>query len=70
VLGVDRASGTVELEHEPIPTLQWPRMSMEFMVEDKAALAKLKKGDAVEFELRAKPDADGNHVISKIGGKP
>jgi len=38
-------------------------------VEDRVALAKLKKGDAVEFELRAKPDAEGNYVISKIGGK-
>ena len=70
VLGVDRATGTVELDHEPIPSLQWPRMSMEFMVEDRAALAKLKKGDAVEFELRAKPEAEGNYVISKIGAKP
>jgi hypothetical protein len=39
-------------------------------VEDKAQLAKLKKGDAVEFELRPKPDADGNYVISRIGGRP
>jgi len=69
VLGVDRATGTVELDHEAIPSLQWPRMSMAFIVEDRAALAKLKKGDAVEFELRAKPDAEGNYVISKIGGK-
>ena len=40
---------------------------MGFLVEDKAQLARLKKGDAVEFELRAKPDADGNYVISRIG---
>ena len=59
--------GRVELDHEPIPSLQWPSMTMEFMVEDKAQLARLKKGDAVEFELRAKPDADGNYVISRIG---
>jgi membrane fusion protein, copper/silver efflux system len=70
VLEVDPAKGRVELDHEPIPTLQWPRMTMGFLVEDKAQLAKLKKGDAVEFELRAKPDADGNYVISRIGGKP
>jgi membrane fusion protein, copper/silver efflux system len=70
VLDVDPTKGRVDLDHEPIPTLQWPRMTMGFMVEDKAQLAKLKKGDAVEFELRAKPDADGNYVISRIGGKP
>jgi Cu/Ag efflux protein CusF len=45
-------------------------MTMGFVVEDKAQLARLKKGDRVEFELRAKPDKDGKYVISKIGGKP
>jgi Cu(I)/Ag(I) efflux system membrane fusion protein len=70
VVSVDAAGGHVELDHEAIPSLQWPRMTMGFMVENKAQLAKLKKGDAVEFELRAKPDADGSYVISRIGGKP
>jgi membrane fusion protein, copper/silver efflux system len=70
VLAVDPAAGRVELEHEAIPAMQWPRMTMGFLVEDKAQLAKLKKGDAVEFELRPKPDPAGNYVISKIGAKP
>ena len=50
--------------------MQWPKMKMGFTVEDKSQLAALKKGDAVEFELRAKPDQDGNYLISKIGRKP
>ena len=70
VVAVDAAAGRVELDHEPIPSMQWPRMTMGFRIEDKTQLAKLKKGDVVEFELRAKPDSDGNYVISKIGGKP
>jgi membrane fusion protein, copper/silver efflux system len=70
VVAVDAAGGHVELDHEAIPALQWPRMTMGFMVENKAQLAKLKKGDVVEFELRAQPDADGSYVISRIGGKP
>jgi membrane fusion protein, copper/silver efflux system len=70
VLAVDPARGRVELDHEPIASMQWPRMTMGFVVEDRTQLARLKKGDAVEFELRAKPDADGNYVISRIGGKP
>ena len=69
VLSIDAAAGRVELDHDPIASMQWPRMTMGFLVEDKARLAKLKKGDVVEFELRAKPDADGNYVISRIGGK-
>jgi len=70
VVAVDAAGGHVELDHEAISSLQWPRMTMGFMVENKAQLAKLKKGDVVDFELRAKPDADGSYVISRIGGKP
>jgi Cu(I)/Ag(I) efflux system membrane fusion protein len=70
VLSIDAAGGRVEIDHEPIPALKWPRMTMEFVVEDKAQLSKLKKGEAVEFEMRAKPDAQGNWVISRIGGKP
>jgi len=67
---VDAAKGLVELDHEPIPSMQWPKMKMGFRVEDKAQLARLKKGEAVEFELRGKPDPEGNYVISKIGPKP
>jgi hypothetical protein len=42
------------------------------MSEDKAQLSGLKKGDVVEFEVRPKPDKDGNYVVAKIakaGGK-
>jgi Cu(I)/Ag(I) efflux system membrane fusion protein len=64
---MDAKAGRIELEHEPIPAMQWPAMSMGFIVEDKAQLAGLKKGDVVEFEVRPKPDADGNYLVPKIG---
>ena len=66
VTGVDAVRGRVELDHEPIPSLKWPRMTMEFTVGDKAALARLKKGDAVEFELRGESDKDGDYRIDKL----
>jgi membrane fusion protein, copper/silver efflux system len=69
VVSVDAAGGHVELEHEAIASLQWPGMTMGFAVEDRKQLAKLKKGDAVEFELRGKPDKDGHYVISRIGAR-
>ena len=69
VLEVDVQKGRVELDHEPIASLQWPKMTMGFLVEDKSQLAPLKKGDVVEFELRPKPDAEGNYVISRIRAK-
>ena len=70
VTEIDAAAGRVALDHEAIPSLQWPRMTMEFQVADKAQLARLKKGQTVEFELRAKPEPDGSYVISSIGGQP
>jgi Cu(I)/Ag(I) efflux system membrane fusion protein len=72
VTAVDAAKGRVELDHEPIPSLKWPRMTMEFVVSDKAALARLRKGDRIEFELRGEADKDGDHRIENItsgGGK-
>ena len=67
---VDAGKGRVELDHEPIPSLQWPKMKMGFVVENRAQLAVIKKGDAVEFELRPRPEPDGSYVISRIGRKP
>ena len=71
VVAVDQASGRIELDHEPIPSIQWPRMTMGFGVHDKSQLGAIKKGDAVDFELAPKPDKDGNYLIQKIapGGK-
>ena len=66
VTEVDAAAGRVELDHEPMPSLQWPSMTMGFAVRDRSQLEALKPGDRVEFELQAKPDADGNYVIERI----
>ena len=70
VTGVEADKGRVEIDHEPMPSLKWPRMTMEFVSEDKAALAKLKKGDAVEFELKGEPNPAGDHVLLGIRKKP
>jgi len=66
VTNIDPGKSRVEIDHDPIPALQWPAMKMGFPVADKGQLARLKKGDAVVFELRGKPDRDGEHVIEKI----
>ena len=72
VLSVDAPSGYVELDHDPIASLQWPGMSMGFKAEDKAQLSSIKAGDRVEFELYAKPSKDGDFILRSIrrgGGK-
>ena len=61
--------GRIEVEHEAIPSLKWPAMTMEFIVADKTVLRTLRKGDAVEFELAAKPTPENDYVIERIERK-
>ena len=60
------ARGRVELEHEPIASLKWPKMTMEFAVEDPGTLAHFKRGDLVEFEVRGEPNKDGDYVLRRL----
>jgi Cu(I)/Ag(I) efflux system membrane fusion protein len=66
VTEVDPAKGRVELDHGPIASMKWPAMKMGFAVKDKGELARLKKGDSVQFELQGKPNAEGDYLIEKI----
>jgi Cu(I)/Ag(I) efflux system membrane fusion protein len=63
---VEPATGRVELEHGPIPTLKWPSMTMGFALADPKQASGLKSGDAVEFELGGEPNKDGAYVIVRI----
>ena len=69
VNAIDAGTGFIELDHEPIPSMKWPSMTMGFVVENKAELGGLKAGDAVEFEMRPKPNPDGDFVITRIAPK-
>ena len=60
----ETAKGTVTLAHDPIKSLNWPAMTMDFRVSDKAGLAKLKPGQKIEFELVE--EKKGSYVISRI----
>ena len=66
VLSVDPASGRVELDHDPIASLKWPRMTMGFQAEDKSQLASIKPGDRVEFELYAEVKKEGEFTLRSI----
>jgi len=69
VLSVDPPSGYIELDHDPIASLQWPRMKMGFQAEDKSQLSSLKKGDVVEFELSPEPNKEGEFTLHRIQKK-
>lgn len=44
-------SAKVTLKHEPVPSLDWPSMTMGFSVRDKALLGGFVEGETVEVEF-------------------
>ena len=64
VNSVDIQGAKVNLSHEAIPSLNWPKMTMSFKVSDKQGLAMLKPGQHVDFELSEKDK--GQYVVTKI----
>ena len=69
VVSVDRAKLRIKLAHEPIKSLDWPGMTMEFSVARAALLDGIKEGDAVQFELGKTKPEDSVWVIVKINRK-
>jgi Cu/Ag efflux protein CusF len=41
-------------------------MTMRFAVADRRQLAEVKRGDTVEFDIRAQPNPEGYYVIEKL----
>jgi membrane fusion protein, copper/silver efflux system len=54
VVAVD--AGIVTLEHEAVPALKWPPMTMPFKLADRALAKSLKKGQTVEFSFAKEGD--------------
>ncbi|WP_431273212.1 copper-binding protein [Variovorax ureilyticus] len=48
---IDAKAGMVTVAHEPVPSMNWPAMTMDFKVKDKALLDKFADGQNVEFEF-------------------
>ena len=61
---VDAKAGKLNITHEPIASLGWDGMTMDFEVQDKAMLANLKKGQKITFTLVEA--RKGKYVISEI----
>ncbi|MFT4173793.1 MAG: copper-binding protein, partial [Rhodocyclaceae bacterium] len=45
-------NGSITLQHEPIPALQWPAMTMAFELATPDLTQGLHSGDNVQFQLR------------------
>lgn len=64
VRSVDAGAGTAKITHDPIKSLKWPKMTMDFRAADPALLNSLEPGMEVDFEIIK---ADGGYRITKIG---
>lgn len=61
---VDAGSGALVITHEPVPSLNWPAMTMEFVPSNDAVAKAARPGDAIRFEfVERKP---GEWVVTKM----
>ncbi|RLJ68513.1 efflux RND transporter periplasmic adaptor subunit [Sulfurisoma sediminicola] len=61
---IDSKAGTVTVTHEPVASLKWPAMTMEFVPANPSLVAGFKPGAAISFEfVERKP---GEWVITKL----
>lgn len=51
VTAIDKAAGTVTIQHGPIAAIEWPSMTMAFKADPPALLDTVKVGDRVAFDL-------------------
>ncbi|WP_020407226.1 copper-binding protein [Hahella ganghwensis] len=54
----------VNISHEPIAELKWPKMRMNFKTDSDVDLSSLKLGQKVQFMLEV--DGDNNYLIREI----
>jgi len=61
---VDAKTGTLLITHEPVESLKWPKMTMEFVPANESLAKKLAPGAAIEFDfVERKP---GEWVVTKM----
>ena len=65
VKAVDASAGTVTLDHQPIPGVGWPAMTMTFKAASRELLSGIKPGDKVAFSVRIEGDNNQVTAISK-----
>jgi Cu(I)/Ag(I) efflux system protein CusF len=64
---IDFDAEKINISHEAIKSLKWPKMTMDFKVQDKSALAGLKSGMKVSFELAK--FSDGYRITKIVAAK-
>jgi Cu(I)/Ag(I) efflux system membrane fusion protein len=60
---VEMDAGSITLDHEPVPALKWPAMTMPFQLAQPDLAKGLKAGDAVRFRFKQQGD---EHIVTTI----
>ena len=63
VKSVNAEKGTVTIDHDPVPSMKWPRMTMAFKPKDKKLLQTLKPGQKIDFDFEQRGK---DYVITRI----
>ena len=61
---IDAESGSVTISHQPIASLKWPAMKMDFMLANPSLVSGLKPGAAISFEFVER--SPGEWVITSL----
>ena len=64
VVAIDVAAGTVTLAHQPIASLKWPAMTMDFALGDAALAKQLKPGAKIHFWFEER--GEGEWTITRV----
>ena len=64
VNAVDPAQHKINLSHQPIPSLGWPAMTMDFPVAPSVDLSRIKPGSRVSFSLEK--GKDGMYQVQSV----
>jgi len=64
IKAINTAENSVTLQHEPIPILSWPAMTMNFSMDKTVALNQFKIGDQVQFTF--KKGGDNTYMITNF----
>ena len=63
VTKIDTATGKVTIDHQKIPNLEMPAMTMVFKAADPAMLTTVKAGDRIKFNAES---VNGQLTVTKI----
>ncbi|HWW07127.1 copper-binding protein [Collimonas sp.] len=67
VKALDTNKGSVTLAHGPVNTLNWPAMTMTFVVKDKKFFDKLAVGNKVSIDFTKQDTAQGTaYVVTSV----